>query len=45
MIAGGRVLALARWPVKSMGGEAASALSLDERGIAGDRTHALYDIH
>ncbi len=45
MIAGGRVLALARWPVKSMGGEAAQALTLDERGIAGDRTHALYDIH
>ena len=45
MIAGGRVLALARWPVKSMGGEEAAALSLDERGIAGDRTHALYDVH
>jgi hypothetical protein len=45
VIAGGRVLALARWPVKSMGGEEAPALTLDERGIAGDRTHALYDLH
>ncbi len=45
MIAGGRVLALARWPVKSMGGEAAPALRLDERGIAGDRTHALLHLH
>ncbi len=45
MRAAGRVLTLARWPVKSMGGEAARALSLDERGIAGDRTHALYDVH
>jgi len=45
VIASGRVLALARWPVKSMGGQEARSLSLDERGIAGDRTHALFDVH
>ncbi len=45
MTAAGRVLGLARWPVKSMGGEPADALRLDERGIAGDRTHALFDTH
>jgi len=43
--AAGQVLGLARWPVKSMGGEPMAALRLDERGIAGDRTHALFDVH
>ncbi|MDF2741820.1 MAG: hypothetical protein K0S88_3190, partial [Actinomycetia bacterium] len=43
---GGRegVLAgLARWPVKSMGGEALAAARLDWRGVGGDRAHALLD--
>jgi uncharacterized protein YcbX len=39
----GTVTSLSRWPVKSLGGEAADALNLDPRGIAGDRAHALYD--
>jgi uncharacterized protein YcbX len=39
----GRVIALHRWPVKSMAGERVSALALDGFGAAGDRTHALFD--
>jgi uncharacterized protein YcbX len=39
----GRVASLHRWPVKSLAGEDAAALTLDGRGIAGDRAHALYD--
>jgi uncharacterized protein len=39
----GRVASLHRWPVKSLAGEDARALTLDARGIAGDRAHALYD--
>jgi len=39
----GRVVSLHRWPVKSVGGEEVSALVVDGRGAAGDRTHALYD--
>jgi uncharacterized protein YcbX len=34
---------LARWPVKSMGGEALAAARLDWRGVGGDRAHALLD--
>jgi uncharacterized protein YcbX len=37
----GTVTALARWPVKSAGGEQLAALDLDHRGVAGDRAHAL----
>jgi uncharacterized protein YcbX len=39
------VTALCRWPVKSLAGERADALRLDPRGIAGDRAHALFDVH
>jgi uncharacterized protein YcbX len=41
----GAVASLHRWPVKSLAGEDADALNLDPRGIAGDRAHALYDVH
>jgi len=41
----GTVSSLQRWPVKSLAGERADALLLDARGIAGDRAHALFDIH
>ena len=43
MIAAGRVMRLERWPVKSMGGEAVPGFALDRAGVAGDRTHALFD--
>jgi uncharacterized protein YcbX len=39
----GRVLALWRYPVKSMRGEALAHAQLDARGVVGDRMHALYD--
>jgi len=39
----GVLTGLARWPVKSMGGEALAAARLDWRGVAGDRAHALLD--
>jgi uncharacterized protein YcbX len=39
----GRVTELHRWPVKSFAGEPVSSFLLDERGVAGDRTHALFD--
>lgn len=41
----GTVLALNRWPVKSMGGEPVETFALDRDGVAGDRAHVLYDIH
>ena len=41
----GEVLELWRWPVKSMGGERLPALRLDERGVGGDRTHAVLYEH
>lgn len=41
----GTVVSLHRWPVKSLGGEDVDALVIDARGAAGDRTHALYDVH
>jgi MOSC domain-containing protein len=41
----GSVASLHRWPVKSLAGENADGLNLDPRGIAGDRAHALYDVH
>ncbi|MEA2278416.1 MAG: uncharacterized protein QOC78_3376 [Solirubrobacteraceae bacterium] len=42
-MASGTVLSLHRWPVKSLAGEPVDVLSLDRRGAAGDRAHALYD--
>jgi len=39
----GELAALQRWPVKSMAGEAVESARLDERGLAGDRTHAVFD--
>ncbi len=41
----GRVASLHRWPVKSLAGEAVDAATLDRRGVAGDRAHALFDEH
>jgi uncharacterized protein YcbX len=38
----GRVAALARYPVKSLRGEALDAVDVDERGLRGDRTWAAY---
>src|SRR3954471_6278863 len=37
----GAVISLARWPVKSMGGEPAEELALDGRGVIGDRAYAV----
>ena len=37
------VLAIRRYPVKSMGGEALASVALDERGLAGDRWWAVTD--
>ena len=45
MTARGTVLALNRWPVKSMGGEPVATFALDRDGVAGDRAHVLYDVH
>jgi uncharacterized protein len=39
----GRIAALWRYPVKSMGGEALQSLAVDERGVIGDRFFALKD--
>jgi uncharacterized protein YcbX len=41
-MASGTVLALRRFPVKSFAGETVDAFDIDRRGVAGDRTHALY---
>lgn len=38
-----RILAVRRYPVKSMGGESLDRVDLDERGIVGDRWHAVTD--
>jgi uncharacterized protein YcbX len=43
--ASGTVLALRRWPVKSMGGEQVDTLALTRDGVAGDRAQVLYDTH
>lgn len=40
----GSVLRLDRWPVKSLRGERPAAARFDERGMAGDRAHALIDL-
>jgi uncharacterized protein YcbX len=37
------VVALRRYPVKSMGGEALHVAELDDRGLVGDRWHAVED--
>lgn len=39
----GTVARLYRWPVKSLAGEGIGAARLDERGLAGDRSHVLID--
>lgn len=39
----GNVAGLHRWPVKSLRGEPVGAARFDERGMAGDRSHALID--
>ena len=41
----GTVTQLHRWPVKSMGGEPVDVLSVDGHGAAGDRAHAVFDVH
>jgi uncharacterized protein YcbX len=42
-VAEGVLADLARWPVKSLGGEALAAARLDWRGLGGDRAYALLD--
>lgn len=42
-MADGVLVGLARWPVKSLGGEALEAARLDGRGLGGDRAYALLD--
>jgi uncharacterized protein len=42
-VAAGRVAWLARWPVKSVGGEPLRRARLDGHGLAGDRLFALID--
>jgi uncharacterized protein YcbX len=44
-MASGTVARLWRWPVKSMAGEEVRALSLDSRGVGGDRAHAVLHEH
>lgn len=39
----GTVTELRRWPVKSFAGEPVETFLVDERGVAGDRTQALFD--
>jgi uncharacterized protein YcbX len=43
-VAAGVLAGLARWPVKSLGGEQLDAARLDWRGVGGDRAHALLDV-
>ncbi|HEU4896476.1 MAG TPA: MOSC domain-containing protein [Actinomycetota bacterium] len=43
-MAEGVLTGLARWPVKSLGGERLEAARLDWRGLGGDRAHALLDL-
>jgi uncharacterized protein len=42
-VADGVLVDLARWPVKSLGGEPLAAARLDWRGLGGDRAYALLD--
>lgn len=41
----GTVTELHRWPVKSMGGQPVDALDVGVHGAAGDRAHAVFDVH
>jgi uncharacterized protein YcbX len=41
----GELIELWRWPVKSMAGERQRVLRADDRGVAGDRTHAVLHEH
>ena len=43
-MAEGGLIDLARWPVKSLGGERLEAARLDWRGLGGDRAYALLDL-
>jgi uncharacterized protein len=43
-IASGTLLRLARWPVKSMGGEFLASATVDQRGIVGDRRYTVVDL-
>ena len=38
-----KVVALRRYPVKSLGGESLGSVTVDERGLAGDRWYAVVD--
>ena len=40
----GRIVAIWRYPVKSMMGEELNAIDVTERGLRGDRAHALVDV-
>jgi MOSC domain-containing protein len=42
-VADGTLAGLARWPVKSLGGEPLEAARLGGRGVGGDRIYALLD--
>src|SRR5215217_8826607 len=44
-MAEGTVIQLWRWPVKSMAGERLRAARMDERGVGGDRSHAVLHHH
>ena len=39
------MLEIWRWPVKSMGGQQVRSTRVGERGLGGDRTHALMHEH
>jgi uncharacterized protein YcbX len=43
-VATGSLLRLARWPVKSMGGEFIASATVDRQGIAGDRRYTVVDV-
>ena len=43
-LASGSVRALARWPVKSLGGEFIDRAELDQWGISGDRRYTVTDV-
>jgi uncharacterized protein YcbX len=43
VIAGGTLLRLARWPVKSLGGEFLASATVDEHGVVGDRRYTVVD--
>jgi len=45
MHAAGTVTQLHQWPVKSMAGQPVEELAIGPRGAAGDRAHAVFDVH